>query len=183
MKKDIYIEALEYGRRHLLDGVTRGSFKAHMESLGYKFEDKASELNLYDIFNAVFGCAVGGGHAGIDRNHMDMDAYFSYIEHQELMEARSSANRATLIAILAIILSLATSGFSIWQSSKPTLITEAQFKRIESLKYDSSNLEVLLKKSIDTSTSNNSETIKLLEEILNEMKSNKALQPTQKPRG
>lgn len=111
-KKVIYIEALEYGKDYLLDGVTSKSFKAHKESLKYKFDDEASKLNLNDIFNSVFGCAVGGGHAGIDKNHMDMDAYFSYIEHQELVEARSSANRATLIAIGAMILS--------WILTQPT---------------------------------------------------------------
>jgi len=177
-KKDIYIEALEYGKDHLLDGVNRESFRAHMESLGYKFDDRASEINLNDIFNSVFGCAVGGGHAGIDRNHMDMDAYFSYIEHQELMEARSSANRATIIAIGAIILSLVTSGFSIWQSSKPALIEKEQLKIIESLKYNSTDLEAILKNSVDSSNANHSENVVYLEKILTEIKSNKSVKQT-----
>jgi hypothetical protein len=173
-KKDIYIEALEYGKAHLLDGVNHKDFREHMVSLGYDLDDKNSQLHLNDIFKKIFGSSVGGDHHRIDKYHMNMDAYFSYIEHQELVEARASANKATIIAIGAIILSLITSFYSILQSSKPASIAENQFKIIESLKYDSSNLEKLLKDSSKSSNSNHAKTIKVLEEALKEIKSNKA---------
>jgi len=168
--KDIYINALEYGKSHLLDGVERDQFQPYMESLGYRFDNDAAKVNLNDIFNSVFGAAVGGGHAGIDKYHMDIDAYFRYIEHQELTEARRAAKQATYLAIGAIILSVLTGVFSIWQSSKPIFIADSQMNKVQELKFNAEKLELLLERLAREQELDDDEKNILLEDILKEVK-------------
>jgi len=138
--KDIYIEALEFACNNLNTPITPDVFCNHMNSAGFEGKIVFGQPSLLlTIFNQIF---TDEGNAG-KRYFATLDAYFHFIEHKELVEARKTSRLAFIMSFSAIIISI---GVAIFTVIMPVTIDTNQMKSIQSLSFDSGNIENSIKK-------------------------------------
>ncbi len=113
MKKDIYIEAIEYGKKRLGGKrmTTKIDLKAHLESKGFIIPDSNFLSSIFlDIFGTQF---MRNKSLSNDPSYLNSDAYFKLLDYEELKHARESSEQAKRMAIIAITISGLLALFSI----------------------------------------------------------------------
>ena len=116
---DLYIAVLRYGREHLGEYTTPEDLFEVMKARGFESAYLSSFENFELLFWETF-TALDRKVSSRDSSNwlLSLDSYFRLLEYEELHEARSSAKRATKIAIAAItiaaILAAASVGLQLW---------------------------------------------------------------------
>ncbi|MCK4446771.1 MAG: hypothetical protein KAW56_06785 [Candidatus Marinimicrobia bacterium] len=100
--EDIYIKALRYAKEKGFSGFTFDDIFKDLELS--KEEQEFLQMNTISTDNSVFWWVDE------DRNKMTLsfDGRAMLLEHEELKDARASARRAMYIAIISILLTLAS---------------------------------------------------------------------------
>lgn len=113
---DIVVEILKYGKLKKPEnpnGFTRGQLNDHLKKLGYKLDHEEAQVLDVTISNCFILNAPSEG-----RYIMKAEGYFTLLEYEELAEARASSRQANHWAIIALCVTLITSGISIGISLK-----------------------------------------------------------------
>lgn len=104
-RKDIYIEAIEYGKRQLSSKtMTRvKDLRDYLEEKGY---DVSESIFISNLFLDIFGSQnMRNNHYSTDPGYLNADVYFKLLDYEELQHARKSSQEAKVIAIWAICIS------------------------------------------------------------------------------
>ncbi|MBB5188313.1 hypothetical protein HNQ57_002592 [Zhongshania antarctica] len=136
MKHDVYIEILRYGRSKIGKPITFQEIKSHLENKGYDFDKFSAEQFFSKLF--VDRGLPRGNNPGELREEgeffLEHEGYFNLLEYEELVEARRSATHATWFAAIAIVISIVSTGASIYfsrmQLENPTQIDETQVRKV-----------------------------------------------------
>jgi hypothetical protein len=133
MKKDIIVEIIELGKRNLIlqgNGITHKYIKDEILKKGFSFDEPGSEIIIFSVLYSSFE-SQNNMH-GDNRYKLKIEAYFSYLEYEELEDARASSKRATVWAIAALVVSIVSSLISIYYGQKqletPTEIRQEQIE-------------------------------------------------------
>jgi hypothetical protein len=138
---DLYISILRFGKEHLEQGLTFQKLLDHLDKIKLKYD----ETSVIVFFNELFMCKRHPEGNNVSQKPKDNEVYFlenegyfKLLEYEELSEARQSSKKATTIAIIAIVISIIASTFSIYYSNMqlntPTKIEESQIKIISNEK-------------------------------------------------
>ena len=113
---DIIVDILKYGKLKKPEnpnGFTRIELNDHLKKLGYKLDHE--EVQVLDV--AISNCFILNVPSE-GRYIMKAEGYFTLLEYEELAEARASSKQANCWAIIALSVTLITSGVSIGLSVK-----------------------------------------------------------------
>ncbi len=133
-EKDIYIEAIKFGKERLQKKlITRTQdLDEHLKSKG--FHVPVGDF-LNGIFLDVFGTQfMRNKNFPSEPSYLNSDAYFKWLDYEELKQARKSSEQAKKMAIIAIAISGFLALFSIY-------LTFYQMNKIDKVYIDSSQLE------------------------------------------
>jgi len=125
-KEDFYITLIKFIRDKNASGEDVGYKDAwkHIETTHPNIGEDAFMRTFFN--NLVVPLAdFGLGNPNHIKNNtphvLTLDAYFHYLEHQELTEARQSSRRAHWTAIFAILMSIGVGGWQIFNSATVVL--------------------------------------------------------------
>ncbi len=110
-KDNSYIKLLEYAKSKLDIGVTlqEGIYFLRKNTIIAKHVNNPDDEVLKKVFFQVFDKSIYSSNYQNEKEKphyfMNVEAYFKYLEHEELEEARVSAKQARTYAIIAIFIS------------------------------------------------------------------------------
>ncbi len=116
---DLYIEILKFGKSQVGTSFKFSSLRDHLANKGYIQDERIIWQFFADNFcdknNPMGNDPQTSPPEGGDF-YLEDHAYFNLLEYEELQEARESSKVATKIAIAAIVISIISTGFSIYFS-------------------------------------------------------------------
>jgi len=137
-KDDLYIQILSYGKMNLGKPIKYSDLLDHLNENNCNYEEFAVRQFFQALFineNSPRGNDTSKLPPENGKFYLESHGYFNHLEHEELKSARKSSLVATVIAIFAILISLVSTGFSIYFSQKqletPVKITEEQIRQLE----------------------------------------------------
>ena len=135
MKTNIVIEIMKFGRQNLLDGNVGVTIEDIFQNLIAKKLITNSENDKHKV-ESFIGQIFTDTATNEGKMMLKVDSCFALIEHEELQEARRSSKKATCFAIIAIAVSIITTGISIYYNKKqiasPTEVKQSQIDSITS---------------------------------------------------
>lgn len=153
-KDNLYIDVLKFGKLKIQKGATFKGLKDHLKYIGYKYETEENEKHWQRLFYDTFSGLDGKTVACLDSesreetlSFMKIDAYFRLLEHEELKNARNSSLWATILAIIAIVLSIYATKESVYYS-KLQLESSISVDQLKILQIDQDKLHSKLDKLI-----------------------------------
>lgn len=133
-EKSIFIKIIEYGIKKDLKGVTFPEIKEFLLKEGVDMADKTNFLQ--EAFSEIFlnDQQRRYGITFSQTYYLTAESYFRFLEYKELQEARETAKRAHLLAIIAIAISgflaLFSIGIQVYQIYHPCCITTGNNQEI-----------------------------------------------------
>lgn len=136
-RDDLYIKILSFGKQNLGKPFKFSELKTYLNDEGYEYDDYA----VTQFFIALFADKkrpTGNIPSEIPHENgeffLQHDGYFNLLEHEELVSARKSSLNATIFASIAIVISIMSTGISIYfsniQINKPITIEQPQFEKL-----------------------------------------------------
>ena len=136
-KDDIYIAILKYGKVNLEEGITKNGLLVYLRAKGYDTTERGFNVCVASMMFCNHFARVGGKMSdwnSVDEHYLRMDAYFKFLEYEELNEARISSKRALGRSTSAIVISAILAVFSIivsiWQLNSPMRLHDDQLRRL-----------------------------------------------------
>jgi hypothetical protein len=148
-KEDLYIAVLNYGKNHIGKPFLFSDLERYLKEKGYAYEEFALRQFFAALFISLESPGGNDQHHPINKNQkffLEKDGYFHLLEHQELKSARKYSLQATWFAIIAIIISVVSTCFSIYYSNKQleaaSTIRQDQIEQLKSNNLDSILIEL-----------------------------------------
>ncbi len=153
-KEDLHIAILKYGRDRTENGVLFEDLLNHIKKKGYDVSQERLKIYFAETYESMDLNKRRGSY--IDRakekSTLTIESTFRLIEYEEFKSANRSSFRATIFAIIAIIISIISTYMSINYSEKQinsdVSIKQNQIDEIKTLKYDDKILGTKLNRII-----------------------------------
>lgn len=163
-KDDLHIAILKYGRDEAEKGILFEELKSHIKDKGYDISEARLKAYFGETYEAVDLSKRVGSYddRANERSSLTIESTFRLIEYEEFKNANSNSFRASVFAIIAIVISIITTSISICYSEKQlnsdVSINKSQISEIKSMKYNdkeiankldemNSKMEILIKQT------------------------------------